>query len=158
MQIILYKTASEDNRITKVLSDEKQFFGFLRAECSILTPTLEIETTENLCNFNYAFIEDFNRYYYITDIVGVSNNIWKISFRCDVLMSFNAQIRSLYANILRQKTDFNLMLEDKQLPTYADDRTQCFNFPFPLTSYSVSPSLDHANNFHYYLTVVGGDF
>lgn len=149
MKIVLYKTADENIRVTKSLTDSMELIGFLRGECSVLNPTIEIETDTNITNYNYARIEDFNRYYFITDIVSVNNKFWKVSMRCDVLMTYSSDIKDLTANIKRQKTDFNLMLEDNELSIYADDRVQCFNFPHSLTPIS-------GNQFKYYLTLIGG--
>lgn len=148
MNLLLYQTTHPNNQLKKGFNATINLSGTLRTECSILNPTIEIETTTNISKYNYAQIPDFNRYYFITDIVAVSNNLWKVSLKCDVLMSYANDIRKLKGNILRQKIEFNLMLADNQLNTYADDRTQCFNFPNSLT-----PS---AGQFNYYLTVVGG--
>lgn len=150
MKIILYKTADENVKVSKSLNSPIELNGTLRAECSVLNPTIEdITPNVNISNYNYARIEDFNRYYYITDIVAVNNKLWKVSLKCDVLMSYADGIRSLKANILRNSSDYNLMLEDNQLQTYADDRVQTFNFPESLTPKTES-------QFKYYLTLIGG--
>lgn len=149
MKIVLYKTADENIRVTKSLTDSMELIGFLRGECSILNPTIEIESDMNISNYNYARIEDFNRYYFITDIVSVNNKFWKVSMRCDVLMSYANSIKKLEANVLRNKSQYNLMLEDNNLTTYSDDRTQCFNFPNTITA-------GGTNQFKYYLTLIGG--
>lgn len=148
MNISLYQTSSSNNTLFKSLASEKTLQGILRSECSVLTPIIEIETDTNISAYNYAYIGDFGRYYYITDIVAVTDRLWKVSLKCDVLMSYANEISSLQVNVKRQKTEFNLMLEDNQLPLYADDRIQCYNFPISLT---ISP-----NQFKYYLTLVGG--
>ena len=149
MELFLYKTSDSNNKISKKISDEIKLVGDIRAECSILNPIIEIETTLNISTFNYAKITEFNRYYFITDIVAVNNKFWKISLKCDVLMTYASEILDLNVNVLRNPSQFNLMLEDNQLNTYADTRTQCYNFPQSLTSSS-------DNQFKYYLTVIGG--
>ena len=93
--ISLFKTASENNRVVKVLTNEKQLSGELRNQTSVLNPTIRIESADNISGYNYCYISEFGRYYYITDIVSVRTNCWVISLRCDVLMSYKNEIQSM---------------------------------------------------------------
>ena len=100
--ISLFKTASENNRVVKVLTDEKQLSGELRNQTSVLNPTIRIESSDNISGYNYCYISEFGRYYYITDIVSVRTNCWVISLRCDVLMSYKDEIQSM--NVILNNT------------------------------------------------------
>lgn len=100
--ISLFKTDSENNRVVKVLTDEKQLSGELRNQTSVLNPTIRIESADNISGYNYCYISEFGRYYYITDIVSVRTNCWVISLRCDVLMSYKDEIQSM--NVILNNT------------------------------------------------------
>ena len=100
--ISLFKTASENNRVVKVLTDEKQLSGELRNQTSVLNPNIRIESADNISTYNYAYISEFGRYYYITDIVSVRTNCWVVSLRCDVLMSYKYEIQSM--NVILNNT------------------------------------------------------
>lgn len=100
--ISLFKTASENNRVVKVLTDEKQLSGELRNQTSVLNPTIRIESSDNISGYNYCYISEFGRYYYITDIVSVRTNCWVVSLRCDVLMSYKDEIKSM--NVILNNT------------------------------------------------------
>ena len=100
--ISLFKTASENNRVVKVLTDEKQLSGVLRYQTSVLNPSIMIESADNISTYNYAYIPEFGRYYYITDIVSVRTNCWVVSLRCDVLMSYKDEIQGL--NVILNNT------------------------------------------------------
>ena len=100
--ISLFKTASENNRVVKVLTDEKQLSGELRNQTSVLNPTIRIESADNISGYNYCYISEFGRYYYITDIVSVRTNCWVVSLRCDVLMSYKDEIQSM--NVILNNT------------------------------------------------------
>ena len=100
--ISLFKTASENNRVVKVLTDEKQLSGELRNQTSVLNPTIRIESADNISGYNYCYISAFGRYYYITDIVSVRTNCWVVSLRCDVLMSYKDEIQSM--NVILNNT------------------------------------------------------
>ena len=100
--VSLFKTASENNRVVKTLTDEKQLSGELRNKTSVLNPSIRIESADNISTYNYAYIPEFGRYYYITDIVSVRTNCWIVSLRCDVLMSYKDEIQSL--NVILNNT------------------------------------------------------
>lgn len=100
--ISLFKTNSENNRVVKTLTDEKQLSGELRNQTSVLNPSIRIESADNISTYNYAYISEFGRYYYITDIVSVRNNCWVVSLRCDVLMSYKDEIQGL--NVILDNT------------------------------------------------------
>lgn len=120
--IILYNTPSENNRVTKVLNNPLTLSGELREQTSILSPKVKVQSTGPLSNYNYAYIEQFGRYYYITDIESVINNIWLVSMRCDVLMSFDSEIRSLTCILARQNTIYSPYLEDPLISVSIDQR------------------------------------
>ena len=100
--VSLFKTASENNRVVKTLTDEKQLSGELRNQTSVLNPSIRIESADNISSYNYAYISEFGRYYYITDIVSVRTNCWVVSLRCDVLMSYKDEIQGL--NVILNNT------------------------------------------------------
>ena len=100
--ISLFKTASENNRVVKVLTDEKQLSGQLRYQTSVMNPRIRIESAENIAVYNYCYIPEFGRYYYIVDIMSVRTNVWEASMRCDVLMSYKDEIQGL--NVILNNT------------------------------------------------------
>lgn len=110
--ISLFKTVSENNRVVKTLTDEKQLSGELRNQTSVLNPSIVIESTENISTYNYAYISEFSRYYYITEIISVRTNCWAISLRCDVLMSYKTEINSIVGVVVRQENNPNTLIAD----------------------------------------------
>lgn len=94
MDIILYKTDSERERINKTLSEGITLTGSLRGESSVIKPSILIEST-NISDYNYCYIAEFGRYYYINNIISVRNSLWRIECSVDVLMSFQTQILNL---------------------------------------------------------------
>ena len=65
-------------------------------------------------NFNYAYIEDFNRYYFIEDIVSLRNNLWELTMSIDVLMTYRLGILNLRGFIDRSQSLYNDRLIDKK--------------------------------------------
>lgn len=102
MDIKLYKNHSEKNKINKSLTGEVEYSGTLRDETSVINPVVMIHAT-NLSLFNYAYISEFHRYYFIRDIVSVRNGLWRVSMSVDVLMSFKNDILDL--NVILSDTE-----------------------------------------------------
>lgn len=94
MEISLFVNSSERQAINKILSSGISLLGSLRSETSVINPSILIEHN-NPSSFNYCYISDFNRYYFITNITSVRTNLWRIDCAIDVLMSFKEQILAL---------------------------------------------------------------
>ena len=133
--ISLFKTDSENNRVVKVLTDEKQLSGELRNQTSVLNPNIRIESADNISTYNYAYISEFGRYYYITDIVSVRTNCWVISLRCDALMSYKDEIQSM--NVIlnnTQETGINNYLSSPNWVNLVKTKTDIKTFPKGLSN------------------------
>lgn len=119
MIITLYKSKSEPYRADKTsfLSDSIEYSGTLRDTCSVINPTFTIESYDDLSQYNYCYIPDFHRYYYISSIDVVQNGLWAFTCHVDVLMTYNKDFRKLNAIVARQsnKNNCNLYLTDDKL-------------------------------------------
>ena len=102
MNITFYKNSSEKEKIGKSLSSGLTLSGNLRDECSITSPSILVEAT-SLVDYNYCYIPEFKRYYFISDIVSVRNNLWRVSLKCDVLESFKSDILNSSCIVKKQQ-------------------------------------------------------
>lgn len=120
MNIKFYYNSSDDNKLNKSLTQKLNLNGNLREGTSIITPTITIQVSDSqylsVIESNYAYISDFKRYYFITDIVCAAKNIWDISMKVDVLMSFKYDILSLPVILDRNEYIYNKYLTDDLLP------------------------------------------
>lgn len=107
-----FKYNSPNFYINKDLTDVATYTGTLRAETSVLDPEFEIESANDLSQVNYIWINEFHRYYYVTDIVNVTNRLWRFKCHVDVLMTYKPQIKGHEAVIARQEGLYNLYLSD----------------------------------------------
>lgn len=111
MNITLYKNVSEKNKLNKTLNSALNLEGNLREESNVVNPSILIETT-NPTNYNYFYVEQFKRYYYITEIESIRRNIWRISGKCDTLQSFKSEIIKNKGIIEKQKAQTNNLFDD----------------------------------------------
>lgn len=112
MTIKLYKYLSPNIYINKELQEVGSYDGTFREETSVLDPSFEIESDADLSQANYCYIEALHRYYYVTEIVAVTNKLWRFFCHVDVLMTYKPQILNHDAIIARQENQWNLLLND----------------------------------------------
>ena len=84
MKINLYYNSSESNKIGKSLNKAIEFNGYLRDESRVVNPVITVKA-KNLSSYNYCYIPEFNRYYFIDELVSVKNDLWRVSLHVDVL-------------------------------------------------------------------------
>lgn len=94
MEIRLYVNSSEKNQIGKLLSSELILSGSLRDTSSIINPIILIQA-DNISNYNYVYIAEFNRYYFMQNIISIRAGLWQIELSVDVLESFKNEIKKL---------------------------------------------------------------
>ena len=128
MTIYLYKTADEQNRLEKTLSDAITLTGSLREECDILSPEIKIESTANLSAYNYCYIPEFGLYYF-AEFKIIRTGLWTVSCSVDVLMSYKDGIKALPAIAGRNTGKNNYYFPDSLQKVYANARVQTKLFP-----------------------------
>lgn len=129
MQISFYNTSSPYNMINKSLSNEHTYTGSLKNECSVFKPTVLMEL-DSAPLFNYAYIPEFGRYYFIEDSVCIRDRLYEITMKCDPLMSFSEDIRNCYGVIEKQGSDyFDYYIDDGSYKFENKIRNNVVSFP-----------------------------
>lgn len=128
MQIILMYNLSEKNKINKSISTVETLEGALREESSIINPEITIELASPI-GFNYCYIPDFGRYYFVTDVTVVRSNIIRISLSVDVLESFKNQILEQSVILEKNTNQFDPYLVDPNRMRNVKTKTDILNFP-----------------------------
>ena len=137
MTITLYKTTSEVNKVDKQLEQLAVLTGTLRESSSIIDPVFNISGIDSyIADCNYAYIEEFGRYYFIQNIESINNGLWRLSLHVDVLMSYRNEIRNNYAIIERNERSYDLKLNDGLFVTQQNPRRAQFTFPAGFTTWN----------------------
>lgn len=102
MNILLYKTTNANNDLNKTISDKVELVGALRDASSIIAPSILIQS--NPIGYNYAYIPEFGRYYYIKNITTFRKGAYIVDLKCDVLMSFKDEILNMSGIVSRLTT------------------------------------------------------
>ena len=134
-KIEIYRNNSETNRLTKDISLLSDYTGVLKHPSSIIDPVIMLTADiETLTNANYMYIEKFNRYYFINDIISIRHNLCEIHAHVDVLMSFKDEILQCQVICKRQQDLWNLYLDDGSFQVFADRIVLTKAFPSGFTT------------------------
>lgn len=136
MTIILYTTTSEKNSVNKSLSEVANLTGTMRESSSIINPSINIAGDASISRANYAYIPEFGRYYFITEIESIRNGLWKVIMHVDVLYTYREQIKANYAIIQRNEIDYDLKLNDGLFKVQQNPRIAQFSFPSGFTNWN----------------------
>lgn len=116
MKISLYVNHSDAKEVNKSISLLVSYDSYLLESSSIQNPIVRIETSQEVIRrCNYVYIEEFGRYYFVTDATVDNTNLYTLTLRCDVLMSFKSSIYNQTALISRQEYHYNTMLYDAEI-------------------------------------------
>lgn len=110
-------------------------------DCKIMDPAgilapvvdLKLPDTGNPSGLNYAYIDAWQRYYYVRDWVYISG-IWRAQLQVDVLASWRDQIGAQTAYIARSSAAFNGRVGDSTYPILAGNTMQTTVGPNPFTN------------------------
>lgn len=103
MILILYKTDDSPNTINKTLSDSLELNINLKKDTDIINPELVLKG--DFRGFNYAYIPELNRYYFINSMEQLNFILVKLYLECDVLETYKEDILNSSGIIKRDITD-----------------------------------------------------
>lgn len=149
MEITLYKNKSGNNVVSKTLVDDKDYNDVVLKENTTLEkPTLIIGGLglASLYKYNYLYIPNFHRYYFIDDRIAMTGKRIQLNCRVDVLMSFKDDILKSKQLVVRQEKKKNLMIQDSMLPLHGNSKYEMKNFGNAL----------NPNSNKYYIAIQGG--
>lgn len=130
MEIKLCYNSSDNRCINKNIIDGETISGTLRTNTSIIYPVIMFENDAPL-RYNYAYIPEFRRYYYIKNVISSKNKLWEVNFEVDPLMSFRSDIFALKVVVDKQSNESNgdEYIDDSSLVTDNLMFNTVYNFP-----------------------------
>lgn len=107
----LYTFTKRENSTKQPTGSGTDYSCIMIDDTSLMNPTFKLSIASNPIGKNYAYVSDFNRYYFITDI-RTYQNFWYISCTCDVLASFKTEIGSGSHYVLRAASAYDEYISD----------------------------------------------
>lgn len=112
MDVIFYNHNKRNNS-TKIPTEGTTINCLLKDNCSIISPALELKT-DSRPGYNYAYIADFGRYYYVSDWT-YYRGIWSCTLKVDVLTSWKSNILETTAQVLFSSSTYDLDILDNRI-------------------------------------------
>ena len=144
-KIRLMLNNSADNVADKDFTTVDTLTGKMRNETSITDPVIRVEFEGEIPKFNYFYIPQFYRYYFLKDFRLLRNNIYEMSGHCDVLTTaFKLdELKGCNGIVKKQENLNNLLLNDGTFRVYQNPQVVTQLFP------------NGFNTFNYVLAVAG---
>lgn len=109
----------------------------LKDGCSIDKPVVTFSANASaLAPLNYAYIDTFQRYYYIVDRKSLVNGVMELTLESDPLQSFMQEIKAAPATITRQQNSTQGYLNDSGYNALAYEKVMYRKFPNALDDFS----------------------
>lgn len=118
MFTIHFGTATKKKNSTKIEAVGDGFPCLLLDNTSIIRPVFKIrwDNPSVLFGYNYCYVPEFKRYYFITDIVSENSVVFLIQCECDVLATFRDGILKTEAFVQYSASNRNASIIDNRIP------------------------------------------
>lgn len=152
--IYFYKYYKELNRVDKINYLESRYFmrGDFENAINYDRPIIIIEHNNPYnFNYNYCWIKDLNRYYFIENITYLNYGVVKIELKQDLLMSFKDKLLLNEGFIERNEFENNPLIEDREINfKYNKIIKEGYVYNIPIGSL-VNINFDNDNKDNYYI-------
>lgn len=131
MQIQLLSISDDTRKINKTVNQITALLPCSVTEDSnsVLNPKMLLKWNSDYIGANYAYIPDFQRYYFIDDISLNTGGNCVISLSVDVLYTYSAQILQMTVTAARSSNKYNRYLNDNQQVTTNNPINQIKKLP-----------------------------
>ena len=112
-----YRFSKKENSTKRPVTADKTYSCTIKSESGVITPriSLNIPLTENPTIYNYAFIAEYDRYYYVADWQWTAG-LWTAMLSIDYLASWKDTIGSSSFYVLRSSAEFDKTVTDAIYP------------------------------------------
>ena len=122
MTVIFYKYNGIKNKINKTLENGLTVNDvIMRNDFDITAFELLIKDTNFNSEYNYCYIQDLGRYYFIESVEKMNGSIYKIRLTVDVLKSFSTQIENINAIITKSENPDNDFVDCAKSENYTSE-------------------------------------
>lgn len=104
--------SGDQRNLTKTLQNGTNVNCEIYENCSIYNPRFILDYKSSYINFNYAYVADWNRYYFITGQDLQAGKKVILRCHCDVLNSFGSQLMNSQFRIKRSESRYDPYIPD----------------------------------------------
>lgn len=106
MILQLFTSTSDENVIGKTLVKDTEIEIKFKRTNDIMTPQILLRSTTEIKS-NYAYLEKLHRYYFVDKVELLTNGLYRLYLRVDVLETYKSDILESYAVITEHEQNIN---------------------------------------------------
>lgn len=133
MNITLYKMKKDRLIINKDIENNTTALpltAYARGEFDIENPVITIDSDNaSITQYNYVYIEEYNRYYFVTRRKCVRTGVYEFSCEEDYLTSWKNTIYKWTVELERGQYDYNLYFKDEAFMALEGHNLNILEFP-----------------------------
>ena len=129
MNITFYHNNSDSRYSIKDLTELESTTGAFKQPFNILDPVLQLSKAINPLEYNYVYIPEVSRYYFVASRPLYEAGYYNVTLHSDVISNFRSQYINLGAIIARQESKYNAYLKDSKLPVLNKQDINTIAFP-----------------------------
>lgn len=149
---ITFYTFSKKRNSTAQPTGGTQYTGTLTGASGVLNPTVVMDFGNTYPGYNYAYISEFGRYYWINEMTSMGGGLWNVSMSVDVLATYKSAIGAANKYILRSASDYDGNIIDTKYPTKSS-----FTYPGVTQQQSWSPGWNDVTMGNYVIGVASNN-
>ena len=153
MQIKFGYTFDDRRKLTKNVNWSESFGCKPYSDYNISSPNLLILNGNGaIANNNYAYIADYQRYYFVDSVTVGRNGMYIVQLSIDVLMTYADGIKNINATISRQEKIGINDIVDSLLPL--QNRKELAVIEFESSEFNITGA--NLSSYNFILNVAGG--
>lgn len=153
MSLTLYKCSDDRRTLSKHLTSQTNIGSIvIKKPTTILNPEILINYFSGVLDYNYCYISEFDRFYFIDNIEVMTGNMVAIRCSVDVLYTYNSSIRTLNAILLRNENVGYTEITDNKLPISKNKLIKVYEFEGG--DFNINSATNSSYNF--VINVMGG--
>lgn len=122
--LYLYQISEDPLVFPKTLPEGTTVTGTIRDQSvDLMQPSIIMQGAPSTA-FNYCYIPDFGRYYFVEPPISERTGLIRLQMRCDVLQSFADQIIAAPVIVERSAEKYNTYIADPERVFYQDRLNQ----------------------------------
>lgn len=129
MIVHIYKCSDSRNTLNKTLTDEKEITANANRDVDIINPVMMLVTVENIAEYNYIYIPEFQRYYFIESMKVNRTGIYEVNLHEDVLFTYRDKIKECKGLITESNKNVDGYYNNLSIPIDVRPNTKKFTFP-----------------------------
>lgn len=132
--VTFYNFSKRENATYRPTGTGETYPCVLKETSSIANPEIILEMgTSDAPTWNYAYIAEFDRYYFISDWVWVQNRLWSAALSTDLLATYKDEIGASELYVLRSSAAYDGAITDSYYPAKVNSTFTTVSAPSPFT-------------------------